>query len=110
MKKHPSSVVAACVITIKKVSGSMVHTVCPRYFARYHRLSIYIIFNVYNDAMTQRPVCRGFLRVIICAVFPIQKLRRNPRKLRRAIIDAPLLSALLSRFTFQVSGFRYALP
>jgi hypothetical protein len=88
MKKHRFSVGASCVITIKKVSGSMVHTVYSRFHPRFRPLSIYYIFNVYNDAVTQRPVCRAPWRVILRVIFQTLEFRRTRHNLRRAILDA----------------------
>jgi hypothetical protein len=90
MNKLPSGPSASCVITIKKVSGSIVHAVYARFSHRFQPLSIYYIFNVNNDAVTQRPICRAFLRDIFCAVSRFSEFRRTLCLLVRDIMYAPV--------------------
>jgi len=77
MKKHPFSVVASCVITRFKVSWkprNFLHTretSAPSYI-----LYTYIIYK-YNDAMTQSPVFRGLVVVIICVMVLVHPERRT---------------------------------
>jgi len=86
--KHLSSVSASCVITIKKVSGIMTRTVFACYTARFGLPYIFSLFNGKNVILTQSPVCRAFLRVIIRDV-SLRDVKRRAQPLPvRAIINA----------------------
>ena len=65
MKKHPSSVIASCVIIILKVSGKRIPHSAQGKSADLYVLYIIYISNGNNDAMTQSNRDGGFLRVII---------------------------------------------
>ena len=85
MKNNHFSGVASCVITIKKACQSILPPRMARGLGGYPLLYIYYFFNVNNDALTQRPICRGFKRGIICDVLDFQKGRRIQRLLARVI-------------------------
>jgi hypothetical protein len=69
MKKHPSSVIASCVIIILKVSGKRIPHSAQGKSADLYVLYIIYISNGNNDAMTQRNRDGGLLRVIIRVIY-----------------------------------------
>lgn len=60
MKKHPSSVIASCVIIFKKVSGSRVSRSHGGNTAAFYTLYIIYIYNGNNDADDTAQAGRGF--------------------------------------------------
>ena len=94
MKPCPSNAIASCVITIKKVVQRINSPGYPGVFAVSLYIYIYYIYSGNNDALTPAFASGGILRAIICVIFFFPRLRRNPRKLRRAIIDAHNLHSM----------------
>ena len=90
MKKFPFSGSASFVIRFEKVSQSTFSPRVARKSGIYPLLYIIYIFNGNNDAMTQSPVCRGFLRVIIRVIVNFPRKRRAHRVPSRVIMYAPL--------------------